>query len=126
MRIFILSTLFCLVGATAMAQNDKGDEGRSNAFEPYTPSEQRQPEKKAKKQKRKKQKSFRQIYNKRLKTKREEFYELMEANAKRRKKMAKEMEKPQYSDPMYFGHKKKPKKRPVGKRKLCKECGIVH
>jgi hypothetical protein len=47
-------------------------------------------------------------------------------NAKRREKEAKLAEKPQYSDPTYFGHKKKPKKRPVGKRKLCKECGIVH
>lgn len=50
----------------------------------------------------------------------------MEANAKRYKKEAKMAEKPQYSDPSYFGHKKKPKKRPVGKRKFCKECGIVH
>ncbi|WP_224999465.1 hypothetical protein [Cesiribacter sp. SM1] len=47
-------------------------------------------------------------------------------NAKRREKEAKLAEKPQYSDPSYFGHKKKPKKRPVGKRKMCKECGIVH
>ncbi|AHM61983.1 hypothetical protein D770_18660 [Flammeovirgaceae bacterium 311] len=49
-----------------------------------------------------------------------------EDNAKRREKEAKLAEKPQYSDPSYFGHKKKPKKRPVGKRKMCKECGIVH
>lgn len=55
-----------------------------------------------------------------------EYEELMEANAKKYKKMAKDMEKPKYSDPTYFGHKKKPKKRSPGKRKLCKECGIVH
>jgi hypothetical protein len=55
-----------------------------------------------------------------------EYHERMEANKKKYKKMAKEMEKPQYSDPLYFGHKKKPKKRPVGKRKFCQECGIVH
>lgn len=55
-----------------------------------------------------------------------ESQERMEANAKRYKKEAKMAEKPQYSDPSYFGHKKKPKKRPVGKRKFCKECGIVH
>jgi len=36
------------------------------------------------------------------------------------------MKKPQYSDPTYFGHKKKPKKRPPGKKKFCKECGIYH
>lgn len=55
-----------------------------------------------------------------------EAEERQEENAKRREKEAKLAEKPQYSDPTYFGHKKKPKKRPVGKRKLCKECGIVH
>lgn len=55
-----------------------------------------------------------------------EYEERMEANAKRYKKEAKMAEKPQYSDPSYFGHKKKPKKRPVGKRKFCKECQIVH
>ena len=55
-----------------------------------------------------------------------EFEDRMEENAKRRKKEAKLAEKPQYSDPTYFGHKKKPKKRPVGKRKFCNECGIVH
>ena len=56
----------------------------------------------------------------------EEYHDRMKANAKAHKKAAKEMEKPQYSDPSYFGHKRPPKKRPVGKRKFCKECGIVH
>ena len=56
----------------------------------------------------------------------EEYHKRMEANAKKYKKMAKEMEKPQYSDPSYFGHKKKPKKRPPGKKKFCKECGMYH
>ncbi len=35
-------------------------------------------------------------------------------------------EDPSFGDAMYFGHKKKPKKNPPGKRKLCKECGMVH
>jgi hypothetical protein len=56
----------------------------------------------------------------------DEYHERMEENARQRKKMAKEMEKPQYSDPTYFGHKKKPKKRPPGKKKFCKECGLTH
>lgn len=34
--------------------------------------------------------------------------------------------KPQYSNPEYYGHRRKPKIRPVGKRRLCRECGIVH
>ena len=45
---------------------------------------------------------------------------------KERKKLMEELKKPQYRDPSFFGHKKKPKKRPVGKQKLCKECGIYH
>lgn len=55
-----------------------------------------------------------------------EYEERMEAKAKEYKKLAKLMEKPQYSDPSYFGHKHKPKKRKPGKRKFCRECEIVH
>lgn len=55
-----------------------------------------------------------------------EYEDRMKSNAKKYKKMARLMKKPQYSDPSYFGHKHKPKKRPLDKRKLCKECGIVH
>ncbi len=32
----------------------------------------------------------------------------------------------QQRDPVYFGHKRKPKRRKRSKRRLCKECGIVH
>ncbi len=56
----------------------------------------------------------------------EEFYERRKAVEKKYKKMARLMKKPQYSDPSYFGHKRKPKKRALGKRKFCKECEIVH
>jgi hypothetical protein len=55
-----------------------------------------------------------------------EYQERMVQNVKKHQKLAKEMQKPQYSDHAYFGHKRKPKKRPVGKRKFCKECEIVH
>ncbi|GAB4326766.1 MAG: hypothetical protein OHK0038_00150 [Flammeovirgaceae bacterium] len=37
-----------------------------------------------------------------------------------------EIDKPRYSNKMYFGHRKPPKKRPPHKRKLCKECGLKH
>ena len=56
----------------------------------------------------------------------EEYYQRMEAVAKQRQKTAKIMEKPQYSNPMYFGHKRMPKKRPAKKMRFCKECGIRH
>ena len=55
-----------------------------------------------------------------------EYEQRMVDNVKKYKTMARKMQKPQYSDPLYFGHKKKPKKRAVGKRKYCKECEIVH
>ncbi|HEY8512022.1 MAG TPA: hypothetical protein VIL31_08690 [Cyclobacteriaceae bacterium] len=54
------------------------------------------------------------------------YFEQMERVAKARKKAEKELMKPQYTDPMYFGHKRPPKKRPPGKMKYCKECGIRH
>lgn len=56
----------------------------------------------------------------------EEYNKLMKQNARKYARIEKGMKKPQYSDPTYFGHKRPPKKRPLGKRKMCKECGIVH
>ena len=56
----------------------------------------------------------------------QEYQQRMKKNAKKYNKIERQKDKPQYSDPTYFGHKRKPKKRPVGKRKFCKECGIVH
>ena len=55
-----------------------------------------------------------------------EYEDRMEANVKKRNELAKEYSKPQYSDPSYFGHKKKPKKRKNGKKKKCKECHMWH
>ncbi len=53
--------------------------------------------------------------------------ELQEDNAKKYRKMARDMETdPRYNDPSYFGHKHKPKKHRPGKKKFCKECGIAH
>ncbi len=56
----------------------------------------------------------------------EEFHQRMKDNAKKYSKRERQMKKPQYSDPSYFGHKKKPKKRKPGKKKFCKECKLVH
>ncbi len=55
-----------------------------------------------------------------------EFNQRMKDNVKKYKKRDRQMKKPQYSDPSYFGHKHKPKKRKPGKKKFCKECGLVH
>ncbi len=51
---------------------------------------------------------------------------MVKKRRKENKKNAKLMQKPQYSNPMYFGHKRPPKKRPPGKQKVCKECGMKH
>ena len=56
----------------------------------------------------------------------EEYVARMKSNAKRRDKEEKMADKPQYSNPLYFGHKKPPKKRKNGKKKFCKECGLTH
>lgn len=56
----------------------------------------------------------------------QDFYERMEELEKTKRKNEKLAAKPQYSDPMYFGHKKPPKKRKPGKMKYCKECGLRH
>lgn len=56
----------------------------------------------------------------------QEYYERVEEVARLRRKQEKLMEKPQYSNPLYFGHKHPPKKRKPSKMKYCKECGIRH
>lgn len=56
----------------------------------------------------------------------EEFNKLMLKNQKKYDKLEREARKAQYSDPSYFGHKRPPKKRPAGKKKFCKECGLWH
>ncbi len=56
----------------------------------------------------------------------EAFEKRMKAVARQKKKEARLASKPQAANVEYFGHKKPPKKRPVGKKKFCKECGIKH
>lgn len=55
-----------------------------------------------------------------------EFADRMQATVKAKRRAEKELMKPQYTDPMYFGHRRPPKKRPPGKMKYCKVCGIRH
>ena len=112
----------CSSGVWAQSKKDKNKEN-PNAFSPYAPEEEKAEVKQSKKNKKK---SYRYTYNKKMDRKVKEYEKRMQANAKMDRKMEREMQKPQYSDPSYFGHKRKPKKRPVDKRKFCKECGIVH
>lgn len=56
----------------------------------------------------------------------EEFRERVSESYRKRARAEKKADKPQFKDPTYFGHKKPPKKRPPGKQKFCKECGMKH
>lgn len=125
MRYFVLIflCLSCLTGFAQKKKKTKSIEGKSNSFAPYAPSEEKTEKRTIKKAKKK---SFNAAYNKNLNQKVDDFEARMKANAKEDQRLARKMQNPQYSDPSYFGHKRKPKKRPVGKRKLCKECSIVH
>jgi cell division protein FtsN len=87
-----------------------------NTLEPYYPQNNYQPSKKSSKRK-----DEGPSYDSE-----KEYYARLEQLEKTRRKNEKLMEKPQYSDPTYFGHKHPPKKRARGKMKFCKECGIRH
>ncbi len=55
-----------------------------------------------------------------------EFEQRMAARAKTYRKNEKNLMRPQYANPAYFGHKRLPKKRSANKMKFCKQCGIRH
>lgn len=55
-----------------------------------------------------------------------EFYERVEKAAKEKQRILKKLAKPQYSNPLYFGHKRMPKKRPPHKMRFCEVCHIRH
>lgn len=59
-------------------------------------------------------------------TARYEFYKRVELAAKDKQRILKKLSKPQYSNPAYFGHKRKPKKRPPHRMRYCQECHIRH
>ena len=55
-----------------------------------------------------------------------EYDDRMAARAKTYRYNERMLMKPQYANPTYFGHKRKPKRHAAGKLKYCKECGIRH
>ena len=124
MRFLFIVFVFLLASPTfSQSKKERSIEGQSNSFEPYYSKEEKAQIRQIKKSSKR---SYKAAFNKNLDRKVREYEERMEANVKRDRKLAREMQKPQYSDPSYFGHKRKPKKRPMGKRKFCKECEIIH
>jgi hypothetical protein len=56
----------------------------------------------------------------------DKYYERMAELEKTKRQNEKYEDNPRYTDPMYFGHKRPPKKHKPGKMKYCKECGLRH
>ena len=121
MKIKLTILLFILTCTFAFAQSS-GKNSRNNKEVPEIDRSSIFNNQNNKVKKKNTKYSFSNSFDKKI----EEYEARMKANAKKNEKMAKEMKKPQYSDPTYFGHKKKPKKRPPGKKKFCKECGMYH
>lgn len=117
-QLLIIILLLFAAFTTGVAQTSKKKmetqpAKQPSSLEPFAPTQVYQP---------KKQKPT----TKTTYSARDKFYDRMEQVAKANRKAEKELLKPQYSDPSYFGHKKPPKRRPNGQLKYCKECGIRH
>jgi hypothetical protein len=110
--LFFLSLFFS--GASAQSKKQENAEAPAEAFYP----QQDQAPKNATK------KSAKATYDAQDKSEAR-----MESNWKKREKKEKKFSRKMdtdYSMAPYFGHKRIPKIRPVGKRKLCKVCGLMH
>ncbi|MEQ9405878.1 MAG: hypothetical protein RIM99_19960 [Cyclobacteriaceae bacterium] len=110
------SVLIVFVSIAGYAQNTRSTESPK----PPRPTYQSQ--------KKKEKKGFFAFLKKENKPKNEvaEFRARLSKVYKKKAKEEKKADKPQYSDSSYFGHKRPPKKRPVGKQKFCKVCKIKH
>ena len=117
--IVIALLFFSFVGYAQNTRETGSDEKVSSEADRYTTYSTNQ--KKYRKKSKKSDQSL-GVYDQKIR----EFEARMEAAVKSKRIAAREMKKPQYSDPSYFGHKKKPKKRPPDKKKYCKECGLYH
>jgi hypothetical protein len=123
LRYFLILLFVISVGSTWAQSSSKKkkkkksesavNEAQPSSLQPYYPAKNYEPPKR--------KPSGKITYDAR-----DKFYDRMEAIAKQERKNEKAMEKPENSDPMYFGHKRPPKKRPPGKMKFCKVCGIRH
>ncbi|MCB0489023.1 MAG: hypothetical protein R2820_15680 [Cyclobacteriaceae bacterium] len=112
--------LFVFSASTSvLAQKKKSDKNEPNSLDNGRLEEKYVP--KAAKSKKKKSGPSYEARN--------DFEERMEKNWKEREREEKNFSgerKADKSQPPYFGHKRPPKIRPMGKRKVCKVCGIKH
>ena len=119
---YLLTFLFVIAVTVSFAQSKKKkakkaegntSSGQATSLAPYYPQKNYEPSKK-------KTGTWKVRYDNKAHEKR------MAQVAKEDRKNRKEMAKPENSDPLYFGHKRPPKKRPPSKMKFCKVCGIRH
>jgi len=109
----LVMMLVCIV-ALAQTKKQKKEEIPAEAF--YPQAEQTP--------KTSKKKSTKTTYDARDKS-----FERLEQNWRKREKRGKTTTRnltKDYTIGPYFGHKRPPKIRPVGKRKVCKVCGVTH
>lgn len=122
-KVIYLFLLFLSLSVVAQAQSQNKNRTTKGESYNYRSEYNKKP---SNKEVKKAKKAYKNSYARQFDIKIKEYEDRMQANAKKYKKIAQEAEKPQYSDPTYFGHKNKPKKRKPGKKKFCKECQIVH
>ena len=122
MKYYLLILFFSLVAGFSHAQSSRKKSNESKKVQELDRGATYSIDQKKSKKKKKSKYSISKQLDQRFK----EYEKRMPATDKKYAKMEKEMKKPQYSDPSYFGHKKKPKKRRPGKKKFCKECQMVH
>jgi hypothetical protein len=114
-RSYLLLIVFIFVSIAAFSQTEDEGGGRSTSLAPA------KAERKA--QAKRENKSFN---GKTTYDAQKEYYERVVTVAKERRKAEKIMKKPQYSNPLYFGHKHPPRKHSPKRMRYCKECGIRH
>ena len=113
-RLLLFGMILYCIAASAQSKKQKKEESPTEAF--YPQAEQTP--------KNSKKKSPKSTYDARDKS-----YDRLERNwkvrEKREKKLTRDLDR-DYSIGPYFGHKRPPKIRPVGKRKVCNVCGLTH
>ena len=117
LKIAICILAVSAVCFTASAQSKSGESSRENTPQQFDrgATYETGTSKKSQKRKKKSKNSLAGDFDRKV----EEYHKRMETNVKKNSKIAREMEKPQYSDPTYFGHKKPPKKRQCRYHRRC-------
>ena len=127
MRFLLITFLSFSIACASAQSNSQNAEGVNRTPSSLNPGKQEmEPAKLSSKRKFKlDDRAMIRIYGGKIES-RKEFEARMVKTVKAIRKREREMKKPQYSDPMYFGHKRPPKKHKAGQLKYCKECGIRH